>query len=477
MNINRTRVYYIIGSVSIMLLVLNLLRVYKVSITHDEAYSYFFYITESYTEIISSTYATANNHILNSILSRFSITTFSDNLFFLRLPNVVAHAGYLLASFLLSIHLFRKKLWWSIIIFLLLQLNPFLFEFWGLARGYGLSIAFMLASIYQLLLYIDGNKTGNLLFALLLLSLSVFSNFVLLNYAVGFVCVLFIYWYSIYKQTKILKQVLLLVGSLILLSVLIWQPLESLINRNELYYGGEGGFVVDTVGSLISNTFFTNDINSLITITSWIMVALAVLVVSSHTRKTIKNRKVTTGFVLSLLLLIPALSVIAQHYFLGSKFLINRTTLFFYPLIVLAFVYTLYDVHKKYRVTAKAIVFVIASLVMFNFVSNYNTKSSRSWYYDQHSQWVLQRIVNDNVDEGKIVLYLDWWFTPSMKYNIMQEYPEQFAVLEGYNEVLYNSEEYDYYLVRSWEKDKIPASHILDTVVVADMFYLYKRKQ
>ena len=144
--------------IAVFLAIYNIIRVLKVSVTYDEALTYMLYVNNRYKNIIACDPVVANDHIFNSLLAKICVNLFDQNAFFLRLPNIIAHLIYLLYGYLLLHYLFRGKRWWIFCGFLLLNLNPFLFDFWGLCRGYGLSIAFMMASLYHLLRYTYATK-------------------------------------------------------------------------------------------------------------------------------------------------------------------------------------------------------------------------------------------------------------------------------------------------------------------------------
>jgi hypothetical protein len=71
--------------------------------------------------------------------------------------------------------------------FLLLNLNPYMLEFFSLARGYGLALGFMMCSIYFCLRYLESRERGplNVFLASLFAGLSLLSSFPFANYYLG----------------------------------------------------------------------------------------------------------------------------------------------------------------------------------------------------------------------------------------------------------------------------------------------------
>src|SRR5687768_13699820 len=71
-------------------------RAYVLSFTFDESFSYTAYATRTVPEILGFYLPTANNHLLNSLLMKLSDNLFGNHPFALRLPNLLAHAAYLI---------------------------------------------------------------------------------------------------------------------------------------------------------------------------------------------------------------------------------------------------------------------------------------------------------------------------------------------------------------------------------------------
>ncbi len=88
---------------------------------------------------------TANNHLLNALLIKGLLSTFSPSELIFRLPNVLAAAIYLFYAYKLGKLLMKNQPWIPLV---LLTSMPFLLDFFSLARGYGLALGFCLASIY-----------------------------------------------------------------------------------------------------------------------------------------------------------------------------------------------------------------------------------------------------------------------------------------------------------------------------------------
>lgn len=158
-------------------------RTILVGITYDEAWTLGAFVRGSFYNIVTCEPAIANNHLLNSFLIKMIYSFGQETVFLARLPNLLSMIAYLYFSFKIC-HTFFKPLL-GISLYILLISNPFLLDFFGLARGYGLGIGFLMSSLYFLLKFRKTGVSRNGIFALLLGSFAVLSNLTFLFFFVG----------------------------------------------------------------------------------------------------------------------------------------------------------------------------------------------------------------------------------------------------------------------------------------------------
>jgi len=165
-------------------------RAARAPLTYDEANTYLSFISPNILAIFN--FNTANNHFLNSLLAKISSAVAGTSEFVLRLPNLLAYAAYLLFAFLILNRFVKTKI---IVLcgYLLLSLNPFVLDYFSLCRGYGLSLGFLMASLFFFFSSLDktiGNKPDAyryLQFSLTALCFGILANFSLLNIYLGLV--------------------------------------------------------------------------------------------------------------------------------------------------------------------------------------------------------------------------------------------------------------------------------------------------
>ena len=154
---------------------------------HDEVatYMFYFYHGDFWGENIQWD---ANNHLLNSFIGHLLYRLFGDHFGILRLPNVLAFIAYFWATYRLT-SLFHVK-WLKITGLLALNTIPFMMEYFGNARGYGLSMAFLAWALVNALSHLKNYSLKSLSYTYFFFILAVSANLTLLNTA-GLTALLF----------------------------------------------------------------------------------------------------------------------------------------------------------------------------------------------------------------------------------------------------------------------------------------------
>lgn len=412
-----------IVSIGIILISLNILRILNVPITHDEARTYLTYVSSTFKNITICNPVTANNHIFNSLLTKCFVIIFKSNSpFILRLGNLLAQVVYIIYTYYLLKKIFEKQAW-IICAFLILNLNPYIFDYWGVCRGYGLSIAFMMAGIYHLLCYLQQKTTIHLYISFAFGILYVYSNMAFLNVYFGFVGAITIYDVLHLKSIEkkyIIKQVAGILISTVILYILLIQPVLDLLEMKQFYFGGEQGFLKDTVYTLVKENFFIDSNIPWVIIITYAIVVITIVAGGywgSQIKRDKENNKMQTGLLLWILMMVPALSTILQHWVFGSKYLIERTAIFFIPLFLVQLVYFLQIVYSKPPKVGWVIMLVLTCGSLINFVIRFNISYARDWRYDQFNLVVIEKIMAQREDKNSSLTIRPYWiFVPSMKY-------------------------------------------------------------
>ncbi len=224
------------------------LRAWWVPVTNDEAYTLLYFVQLNQLIPFFGAKWSANNHLLNTLLCSLTNKLGFDHIFWFRLPNVVAFSLFSYVMFKVGNLIKQRPLRW--LFWGSLFSIQFLLDFFALARGYGLSIAFLFAGLYQTYLYIYTDQKWNFK-ASLLMALALTANLGLLN--IYLICVT-LPWLFTFKKSAKLAGIL---QTLLQLSVMVPFVLIALElkNQNQLYFGTQAG-LLEQMGSLLTALFY-----------------------------------------------------------------------------------------------------------------------------------------------------------------------------------------------------------------------------
>lgn len=233
---------YIYRATALLLWVYLAVRAYYVPPVHDETATFFIYV-QSGNYIPGEAFWDANNHILNSALAHFFYGLAGSSVFVLRLASLLffplfAYYVYKWTS------LFFEKYERIIVAAGMLMLHA-LTEYFGYARGYGMSWAACMGLVYYLSAYATGFRVRHLIGFNLLVLLSLGASLNLL--VIVLIACVFMAAVVLYRRKW---------WHLCILTLNTWWIYKAvrysfaLKERGALYYGGENGFVQDTVQSV-----------------------------------------------------------------------------------------------------------------------------------------------------------------------------------------------------------------------------------
>ncbi len=411
-------------ALSVGLLTYTILRACKLSFTHDESFTYLYASHNSFMEIISNRTAitSSNNHLLNTLFMKLFESLFGSSEIVLRLQSILAHIAYLFLTYVLLKPL--KSQFAIILGFVLLNVNPYLLEFFSLARGYALAISFMLASIWFLFRYMKEEKNKTLIGCYVFASLAVLSNFALLNYFASLLIIQQFFIYTKYRSIKInFQKSKAVLTILVILIAVLYEPLRKVIHQ--LDFGGVTGIWEDTVASLIVSylykinydftVFKTIDGLVLVTIVGYFML----LIVAFLKKKMSETLQYGATF-FSVLILIVTLNII-QHVVFGSAYLGERFALFLVPLFVFVLIYLMDSIYQKGKAGKIISIFLLAALTamnVFHFNKAANLQYATNWKYDADTKQMISDLVHEKEISEKqhISLGITWVLEPAVNF-------------------------------------------------------------
>ncbi len=422
--------YSLIALSGLALLVYVILKAKQASFTHDESFTYLDYVHQSFMDIISYKTPYTNNHILNTLLMKYAEELWGSTELVLRLPNILACLIYLIYGFLLLRRMPPVMLFPA---FLCLLCHMQLCDFFSLARGYGLSFAFMLMSLYHLIRYFEKPENRQLILFHAGSLLAILSNFSLINvYLSALVAYNLISWYRSRLHAsappyRFLRENRIHLWALLVFVAILYEPVRRISKQGMLNFGGKEGFLENTFGSLIGGAFYETPLgHPLYTVIKFTM--LLVLVVTGLLigwQMFCKNRRFfadhialcTTWLILMGIVVLSYL----QHYLIRNDFYGGRFALFIYPLFMLNLLFLMnYAYRSRFRFFPPVFVYSLALALAFNFSLNMNLRFYKDWKYDSGTKTVMTILAEDQSRRqpaGKPVsLGINWLFEPSTNF-------------------------------------------------------------
>ncbi|MGD2035248.1 MAG: hypothetical protein PVF73_09350, partial [Bacteroidales bacterium] len=222
-------------------------------VVNDETPTATYYFHNTVWEIMMYPDHWPNNHILNTLLTKFFIILFGNEPLVIRLPNLLSFLMYAFAIFRINKLVLKEESVFFLPATLFFVTNPYLLDFFGLCRGYGMSSAFATLSVSYLISGYSDSKPGSVWLAYLLSILASYANFTLLIF---WCTIIFFVWFYFFLRSGIkirstVKPTIIIGTSAVLYLLLIATPIIKMHSTNEFQYWTSNGFYRDTMYPLI----------------------------------------------------------------------------------------------------------------------------------------------------------------------------------------------------------------------------------
>lgn len=392
-------VLFILGT---LLFTYTAIRAYLLSITWDEAFNYLEFTRNGILFSYNAGGMSANNHLLNTWLTYLTTSLFGVSEFSLRIPNLIAHILFLFFTAKISFE-FSSRLF-VVSAFLVLNLNPYLLDFFSLSRGYGLSYGLLAGSIWYLYLFLKNNLAVKYSILSLLFSMvATLAHLTLIQFVFSLTIVIFIidYFFSVPKNSiakkifSVVKKNYLSTTCLIIFCMIILPLGTGLHKAGALFYGGNKGFWTDTVLTVIDRLLYEKSypilLKSFLSFSCIILMLLTLVIVI----RKIRNKK-TRAYQLMLpalliLLCLCSFVSILQHYLFNTLYLTERTALYLLILFSFLFVFLAKDFIESNRKIFFIMPFV-AGIVLLHFINCFNLYYVLEWKWDADIKTMIKDI-------------------------------------------------------------------------------------
>jgi hypothetical protein len=398
-----------------------LFKVFHVPVTTDEVPAAFFYSTFSFWEIMMFPDNWPNNHILNTMLAKCCIMLFGKEQWVIRLPNLLIFILYGFGVYRI-LKLVLKRDSWYFLPASLLFVNPYLLDFFGLCRGYGISTTMVILTVVLILTGYIRKKPAWIWLSLFTSILASYANFTVLVFWAATVIMVWFYFVLETKGRlkKLAKPTLIIFFISIAYLALILVPILKMQNTDQFKYWTSRGFYDDTIISLIHEWRYNSKILSAIHsnyIVAFIVTILLINIISIILY--LRKEKFSIhffrqpAFIATMLLLLPVFINILQTLILDTPNLKGRTALFFYPLfatVTIVAIGALPKFKKNWLIKTLAIITIV--IFVANLSHRLSLKSVREWSYDQNTLQVTEYLKEKH--NGTLVsLKTNWIFHPS----------------------------------------------------------------
>lgn len=376
------------------------LRAIFVPNVFDESATFFHYIHKG-DFIPHFAHWDANNHILNSALSSLTYSLFGSSMLALRLPNLILFIVFVFFSYKISTEFKSRTLQWVFIITLALAHN--FIEFFALARGYGMSMAFMFGSIWYLMQVLKYNRLRDYFLSALFISLAILANLTLMYTALIIVALLFINSvinYSSKSKIYSIKAIgIISITALTPIIILIFVLLEFR-DKGLLYYGTLDGFWELTIKSLIQLLTESSSILIPIFIVFYFILSLGIFSWAIIKSKFELKELMSSRFLFFILLIGNLSAVLLLGYFMEINFPEDRTGLYFFPFFIGTILFALDQIKQKIKPRSFYLILIPFTFFPLHFIFNVNLSHSALWHEDNIPPSFMAKVIEDSKDRS-----------------------------------------------------------------------------
>jgi len=437
-------------------------KVFAVPITHDEVSTVLNYFNHSYWEIIMYPDFVPNNHILNTLSGKLFSQIFGLDVWAVRIQSIIAYFIYSFAVYRIVRSFFSMESVLAIAGFALFFSNPYLLDFFGLCRGYGLAAAFVTLSSSFVISGFNQNKDADIWKAVVFAILASYSNFTVLVFWAAITILTGIYFIIKYRDSVriLLSKQMVLAAVSVLYLLLIYVPIKKMTSSGQFRFWSSHGFFDETIVTSINNWRYgdglLDGVNSVymgyfvvFVFIIGLLFSLFVAVKYKLGSRVFQDSVFISFAILVLTIVVSQIQIMLLH----TPNIEGRIALFMYPLFVLLFASLISKIKDvKYRYLKYFVATVIPIFAFWHLANTYNPKSVREWWYDENTLEVIDYIKKTN-PKSEVSLKTYWIFYNSF------DYYDRLGKMEGIklhkNSKLNVDDDVDYYYIEDGQLKQI----------------------
>ncbi|MCI5057164.1 MAG: glycosyltransferase family 39 protein [Flavobacteriales bacterium] len=359
----------------------------------------------------------AGHHLLSALLSRLMGDVFGYDPWSLRLPSMLAHLCYIFGTYKLCKQLFKHK-FLLFATFLGLNFNPYLLDFFALFRGYALAIAAMVWSLFFLFKFFEDWKIRNLILSNNIAAVSVLCNLALLNYFLAIIAIQAIFCLNKIQKKDSIRLLLSTSMAFGLVALVLAKPVMLMRENGSFYFGGETGFIHDTLTSLYRKLFYEMYYMEHLKVLFQTLLCIGIVFILFKTIKSAWQRT-HPELILVVIFVFIFIGLEVQNLLLDTKFLIERTALFLFPILFLIVMLAFKSLKGISRSMLNGSAFLLGATFLLHFGCTYNNSYVLDWRHEAQNKKVISEIYNQfpGTHEGwSVQIGVSSFYTPSMNY-------------------------------------------------------------
>jgi hypothetical protein len=373
LTIRQFATHNLFGLLATGLLVVVVVRAVLIPPYMDEIFTYFTYV-QSGSFQPGYAHIDANNHLLNSLVTHLSFLVFGDELWSLRLPNVLAFVLYAYSANKIRLSFSDKAVGNAFAVAILA--SWYVLSFFSLSRGYGLSLALLLYACYQLIAVTQTPTWSRTAKGICSLVLASSANLTLLPLSIVITFLLTLFHVRHNSPESLIRRILFAASALVLSGIgfgYLYLFSVDLKESGLLYHGRSTGYF---------EAIFVDLPNELLQTQSgaqWgfgFLVALIVVGVVMGVRYKKFN---SPAWILGILAILSLVLPVVFNELMLIPFPQGRTGLHYYILILLpAFL----QMQKLSPLLSRALAWSISGILAFLFVTQFQLNYAPCWRDD-----------------------------------------------------------------------------------------------
>lgn len=445
------------------------LRVFIMPISDDEFTTVDLHASQSWWGVLTTAQPSVewapNNHILNTLFMKLEIALFGRKDWAVRL--------HILASFAVcfyyvyhTLKLFTSSVTRQTLYLLIIFFNPYLLDFFGIARGYAMSIAAYSVAFYYFIVYTENLSLTHLRNVFIALFVSIWSNFSALYFLLLFSVLTGFVIYKNRHQIDYKKHLLYIAIACSAILLVIFLPLIRTLASDQTF-GGKTGIFQDCVVHYINQYIhFDHNIDrykvcapgwkltevlAVICLLFWALIHFV-----SFLFPTKENIAKVQYYSLALL---AGIVLIVKILFIwkGVPYPTARTVLLFSMPFYSGVCATCERIILKQK-NAVIALFVFISFLTFHFFSAVTFENTLEWWQNGDAKRVVAFLKEDlkNVKKDKVLVFgIEGWHYHSMAFYTEVEFKD---IMKTQWTDLQTLKGFDYVYVPFHLKDRIPNS-------------------